>query len=62
MLRFLAASLVFLSAVGFAFAQPSPPQLLTVFPAGAKAGEAVEVTLSGHGFDGGEKLLFSAKC
>lgn len=61
MLRFLAASLILLSAVGGALAQPSPPQLLTVFPVGAKAGETAEVTLSGHGFDGSEKLLFSAK-
>jgi hypothetical protein len=37
------------------------PQLLTVFPNGAKTGESVEVTLTGIGFDGDEKLLFSAK-
>jgi hypothetical protein len=46
---------------GYASAQPSPPQLLSVFPSGAKAGETVELTFSGHGFEGGEKLLFSAK-
>ncbi|MBN9121830.1 MAG: pre-peptidase C-terminal domain-containing protein [Planctomycetes bacterium] len=46
---------------GFVAAPPSPPQLLGVFPPGARAGETVELTFSGHGFDGGEKLLFSAK-
>lgn len=61
MFRLFVAALVVLFALGVASAQPSPPQLLTVFPAGAKAGDTVEVTLSGHGFDGGEKLLFSAK-
>lgn len=61
MLRLFAAALVVLFAFGVASAQPAAPQLLTVFPAGAKAGSTVEVTLSGHGFDGGEKLLFSAK-
>lgn len=61
MLRLFAAALVVLFAFGVASAQPAAPQLLTVFPAGAKAGDTVEVTLSGHGFDGGEKLLFSAK-
>ena len=54
------AALVFLLAAGTAGAQPGP-QLLTVFPPGAKAGEAVEVTFAGAGFDGDEKLLFSAK-
>jgi hypothetical protein len=47
-----------LLAAGFASAQ-NGPQLLTVFPPGAKAGATVEVTCSGHGFDGNEKLLFS---
>jgi hypothetical protein len=37
------------------------PQLLTVFPNGAKTGDSVEVTFTGNGFDGDEKLLFSAK-
>jgi hypothetical protein len=46
---------------GLATAQSSPPQLLSVFPPGAKAGSTVELTLSGHGFEGGEKVLFSAK-
>ena len=45
---------------GFASGQQGP-QLLTVFPPGAKAGETVEVTFAGSGFDGDEKLLFSAK-
>lgn len=44
-----------------ASARGQGPTLLTVFPPGAKAGEPVEVTLSGAGFDGDEKLLFSAK-
>lgn len=52
---------VLVLTAGFATAQPSPPQLLSVFPPGAKAGETVELTFSGHGFEGGEKLLFSAK-
>jgi hypothetical protein len=41
-------------------AQQPAPQLLSVFPMGAKAGDTVEVTFAGHGFDGSEKLLFSA--
>jgi hypothetical protein len=61
MLRHIAAALALSLASGGALAQPAGPQLLSVFPAGAKAGGTVEVTLSGHGFDGGEKLLFSAK-
>ena len=48
-----------LVVAGYAGAQ-SGPQLLTVFPPGAKAGDTVEVTLAGVGFDGEEKLLFSA--
>src|SRR5205809_543040 len=58
--RLLPALALVLTA-GFATAQPSPPQLLGVFPPGAKAGATVELTFSGHGFDGDEKLLFSAK-
>ena len=54
------ATLALLLAAGYATAQPGP-QLLTVFPPGAKAGDTVEVTFSGVGFDGDEKLLFSAK-
>src|SRR5213080_4622920 len=63
MFRRIAAGLVMLLAGGVASAQPlqSPPQLLSVFPPGAKAGDTVELTFSGHGFEGGEKLLFSAK-
>ena len=37
------------------------PTLLTVFPPGAKAGETVEVTVTGSGFDGNEQLLFSTE-
>jgi len=54
------AVLALFLAAGYASAQTGP-QLLTVFPPGAKAGETVEVTFSGAGFDGDEKLLFSAK-
>ncbi|QJW96378.1 PPC domain-containing protein [Frigoriglobus tundricola] len=54
------AALALLLMAGSAAAQTGP-QLLTVFPPGAKAGETVEVTFSGAGFDGDEKLLFSAK-
>ncbi len=63
MFRRVLAGFVVLLAGGFASAQPlpSPPQLLSVFPPGAKAGDTVEVTFSGHSFEGGEKLLFSAK-
>ena len=35
------------------------PTLSTVFPPGIKAGETVEVTAVGTGFDGDEKLIFS---
>lgn len=59
MVRRFAAALTLLVA-GTAGAQPGP-QLLTVFPPGVKAGETVEVTFAGAGFDGDEKLLFSAK-
>jgi hypothetical protein len=61
MFRRLAAVAAVLVAGGFAAAQPPGPQLLAVFPPGAKAGDTVELACSGHGFDGGEKLLFSAK-
>lgn len=57
--RFL-ATLTLLLAAGYATAQPVP-QLLSVFPPGAKAGDTVEVTFSGHNLEGSEKLLFSAK-
>ena len=58
--RRVLATLTVLLAAGSATAQPGP-QLLTVFPPGAKAGDTVEVTFAGVGFDGDEKLLFSAK-
>ena len=58
--RRVLATLTVLLAAGSATAQPGP-QLLTVFPPGAKAGVTVEVTFAGVGFDGDEKLLFSAK-
>jgi hypothetical protein len=60
LLRRIAAVAVVLLAGGYASAQHGP-QLLSVFPPGAQAGQTVEVTLAGHGFDGNEKLLFSAK-
>jgi hypothetical protein len=60
MLRHLAACVAVIAAASFATAQTAP-QLLTVFPPGAKAGETVEVTFTGNGFDGEEKLLFSEK-
>lgn len=44
-----------------AVAAQTGPQLATVFPPGAKAGETVEVTVTGSNFDGGEQLLFSDK-
>ena len=59
--RRILATFAFLLAVSTATAQQPAPQLLSVFPPGAKAGDTVEVTCSGHGFDGSEKLLFSAK-
>lgn len=58
--RRILATFTLLLAAGYATAQPAP-QLLSVFPPGAKAGDTVEITCSGHGFDGGENLLFSAK-
>ena len=56
----LAACVLVVASVGFASAQTGP-QLLTVFPPGAKAGQTVEVTFGGNGFDGDEALLFSDK-
>ncbi|MDY3553089.1 PPC domain-containing protein [Gemmata sp. JC717] len=58
--RRLVATLALLFTAGPASAQPGP-QLLTIFPTGAKAGSTTEVTFAGVGFDGDEKLLFSAK-
>ncbi len=60
MFRRAVAAFVVLLFAGYVSAQ-SGPQLLTVFPPGAKAGDTVEVTFSGTGFDGNEKLLFSTK-
>src|SRR5262245_7299590 len=59
--RRLLATLAVLLTAGYASAQQPVPQLLTVFPLGAKAGDTVEVTCSGHNLDNSEKLLFSAK-
>jgi hypothetical protein len=56
--RRLLAWLLLLASAGLAVGQTGPT-LLTVFPPGAKAGETVEVTVSGTGFDGDEMLLFS---
>ena len=56
--RRIAAAFTLLFGASLASAQ-SGPQLLTVFPPGAKAKETVEVTFAGSGFDGEEKLLFS---
>ncbi len=60
MFRRIVATFTLILAASSASAQPGP-QLLTVFPPGAKAGGTVDVTFSGVGFDGDEKLLFSAK-
>lgn len=60
LIRRAGVACVLLLAAGTAGAQPGP-QLLTVFPPGGKAGETVEVTFAGAGFDGDEKLLFSTK-
>lgn len=57
--RLAAGVAVFLLA-GIATGQ-SGPQLVTVFPNGAKTGASIEVTFTGDGFDGDEQLLFSAK-
>src|SRR5262249_2745442 len=59
--RRLLAAFAVLLASGYASAQQPTPQLLSVFPMGAKSGDTVEVTCSGHNLDGSEKLLFSAK-
>jgi hypothetical protein len=56
----LMASAVVILVVGGATAQTGP-QLATVFPNGVKSGESVEVTFTGSGFDGDEKLQFSTK-
>jgi hypothetical protein len=58
--RRILVAITLLLAGGSASAQHGP-QLLSVFPPGARAGDTVEVTCSGHGFDGNEKLLFSEK-
>lgn len=60
LIRRIGVACALLFAAGSAGAQPGP-QLLTVFPPGGKAGETVEVTFAGAGFDGDEKLLFSGK-
>jgi hypothetical protein len=59
--RRILSTLALLLTGAYANAQQPGPQLLTVFPPGAKAGSTVEVTLAGHNLDGAEKLLFSAK-
>src|SRR5262249_16192707 len=56
----IAATLVVLLGAGVAAAQ-NGPQLVTVFPPGAKAGATVEVSFSGSDFTGDEKLLFSGE-
>lgn len=58
MFRTLAALTLLALIASLASADPGPT-LVTVFPPGVKAGETVEVTLVGTGFDGDEKLLFS---
>ena len=58
MFRRLAAGFTIAFTASVAAADPGPT-LLTVFPPGVKAGETVEVTFSGTGFDGNEQLLFS---
>ncbi|MCS6864030.1 MAG: PPC domain-containing protein [Gemmataceae bacterium] len=57
--RHVVALGVVLALVTVASAQPAAPQLLSVFPPGAKAGATVEITLSGHFLEGSEKLLIS---
>src|SRR5262245_17447269 len=59
--RRILATFAVLLAAGYASAQQPAPQLLSVFPMGAKSGDTVELTCSGHNLDGSEKLLFSAK-
>jgi hypothetical protein len=58
MFRTSAAYVALLAFASLATADPGPT-LATVFPIGIKAGETVEVTAVGTGFDGDEKLLFS---
>lgn len=58
MFRTTAAFSLVLGITSLAFADPGPT-LVTAFPPGVKAGETVEVTVTGTGFDGEEKLLFS---
>ncbi len=58
--RRLSAMLAVLLGTGLATGQTGP-QLLTVYPPGAKHSRSVEVTFSGSGFDGEEILLFSTK-
>jgi hypothetical protein len=58
MFRSLSVFALLLGLVSLASADPGPT-LLTVFPPGVKAGETVEITATGTGFDGEEKLLFS---
>lgn len=58
--RRLIPSLALLYFTGIATGQTGP-QLTTVFPPGAKAGETTEITVTGIGFDGDESLLFSNK-
>ncbi len=60
MFRRSAAACVLVLSASLAIAQPGST-LLTVFPPGAKAGETVEVTVSGTGLDEAESLLFSDK-
>ena len=55
--RLLAAAVLVLAA-NVAAAQTGPT-LLTVFPPGAKAGETVELIVSGSDFDPSSQLLFS---
>jgi hypothetical protein len=59
-IRRLSACVTLLVLAAHAAAQPGP-QLVTVFPPGARAGGTVEVTFSGSNFTGDEKLLFSGK-
>lgn len=58
--RRLSATFALLLAAELATAQTGP-QLVTVFPPGAKAGTPVEVTVTGVGLDGDEKLVFGDK-
>lgn len=56
--RLSSACCLLFATAGLTAAQTGP-QLLTVFPPGAKAGQTVEITCTGVGFDGEEKLLAS---